>query len=320
MKKMKEKNLARFTQTLVDALQAENRFSTAAHYSSAVRNYLLFIGQKSPGAAGRAENVGIDALSQDNIAAFNRYLLNKGLAPNTVSFYNRVLRAIWNKAVRAALVPRGAANPFEGVYTGNWRTCKRAIAPEAIQDLSALDAAGLQPQMSAARDIFLFSFYTMGMSFVDIAHLRRTNLDGDTIRYTRRKTGQQMCVKIIPEIRSLLDRNDTGGEYLFPLIRSGSTPGQAYAQYASALTGYNRHLKKLGEMAGGIGRISSYTARHSWATIARDRDIPVAVISQALGHTSEKTTRTYLADIDFRELDKANRLVAAEISACSDSL
>ena len=158
-----------------------------------------------------------------------------------------------------------------------------------------------------------------GISFVDMAFLTQRNLQHGFLQYVRRKTGQVLSVRVEPWMQNLLDRYRPlcHAPYLLPILQSGD-PKEAFAQYSVALGRHNRMLRKLGEMVGADFPLSSYCARHSWATIARDAAVPLAVISSGMGHTSEKTTRIYLASLDNSLIDRANRQIWERVTMCPE--
>lgn len=162
-----------------------------------------------------------------------------------------------------------------------------------------------QESLALSRDIFLFSYCARGMAFVDIAFLRRDDICGDWFSYVRRKTGQRLTVRIEPPMAAIINRyKNEAGEYVFPII---SADGQdAYRQYQTALGYHNRKLKQLAEIAGISEKLSTYTARHSWATAARRHNVPLSIISAGLGHSSERTTLIYLDSVENVALDNAN--------------
>ena len=165
----------------------------------------------------------------------------------------------------------------------------------------------------AARDMFLFSYCTRGMAFVDMAYLRKDDIRGGSIHYIRRKTGQPLCVRMEPCIRQIVDRYaDRSEVYVFPMLKS-EDPEKTYARYQVALNYYNRQLKQLGRMLHLDSGLTSYVARHSWATAARNHNIPVSVISAAMGHQSEKTTQIYLAMLEDSVIDSANQEIISYI-------
>lgn len=245
-------------------------------------------------------------LDRELIEAYESYLKYNNLSPNTISFYPKHLRAVYNRAVDDELIVD--QKPFKHVSTAIEKTPKRAISLRNIKRLKALDYSA-NPSRKFARDMFLFSFYTRGMSFVDIAYLQKKNLKGDVLLYRRKKTNQQLIIhweECMQEILKLY-RADPSSPYLFSIIKTPSDNPRK--QYQNALFLVNRHLKEIGKRLGLHQPLTMYCARHSWASIARDEGIPLSVISEGMGHDSEKTTRIYLASLKTLVIDKANRKI-----------
>ena len=248
-------------------------------------------------------NIGIDCLTETLVERYDLYLLNRGIKRNSISFYMRVLRSVYNKAVRQRLVVQ--TNPFANVYTGVDVTKKRAVQPQILSKISKLDLSN-KPALQFARDLFLFSFYARGMAFVDIAFLKKSSISSNVLYYTRRKTGQRLSVKIESCMQKIIERyNVSDSEFLFPILVS-DIYSKSYQQYRKAVNRYNANLRKLSMYAELDVSLTSYVARHSWATIAQNSDVPISVISAALGHTTEQTTRIYLSAIDNSKIDEAN--------------
>ena len=208
--------------------------------------------------------------------------------------------------------------PFKNVYTGIDRTRKRAVGESVIARFIGLDLSRSAP-LSLARDLFLFSFYTRGMAFVDMAYLRRGHIRDGRIRYVRRKTGQEIVIRVEPEMQRIIGRyTNEDHSYVFPILKSAN-PEKMYAEYRIALSYYNRLLKRLCTPAGVPQRLSFYTARHSWATAARNHQVPVSVISAGMGHTTERTTQIYLPLLENSVIENANRGIL-ELLRCAISL
>lgn len=164
------------------------------------------------------------------------------------------------------------------------------------------------PATDYARDLFMFSFYTRGMSFVDMAYLKKKDLQNGVLAYRRQKTGQQLFIKWEKPMQEIVAKYDTTGTpYLLPIIRNMEK--DARKQYKNAAHLVNAKLKKLGEQLGLGIPLTTYVARHAWASIAKSKNIPVSTISEAMGHDSETTTRIYLASLDTSVVDKANSLI-----------
>lgn len=282
-------------------LQECNRLGTAKNYERAYSSFAQYL---------RGEDLPFTSMTELLIDSYNAYLIRRGIVRNSISFYMRILRAVYNKAVRLRLVEQ--TYPFHNVYTGIDRTRKRAVDEQMIGQLNKLElSAG--SALALARDLFIFSYFTRGMAFVDVAYLKKSDIQDGTIRYTRRKTGQQLCIRIEPGIKSIIDRYaDASSTYLFPILTT-EEPAQAYDQYQAAINNHNRMLCKLSKMLPDECRLTSYTSRHSWATTARNYNVPISVISAGLGHASEYTTQIYLTMLENSVIDAANRSIISNL-------
>lgn len=286
----------------ISDLKRNGQCRTASNYRSTMRMFASFCG---------TSYLAVTGITSIYIKQFETYLLAKGNSLNTISFYMRILRATYNHAVIQGWIKKDK-DPFKNVYTGCERTVKRAVAAEVVRLLVQLDLSEY-PKLELARDIFLFSIYMLGMAFVDVAHMKKNNLHGEYLEYRRRKTKQTLqiflpnCAKQIIEKYADKGRGDT---FLFPILNKLERTEMTTA-YANALRQYNRNLKKLSLMIGFNDVLTSYVARHTWATLAKNEGVATFVISEALGHTSEKTTRIYLDSIDNRLINKANEKVIA---------
>ncbi|MCD8237547.1 MAG: site-specific integrase [Prevotellaceae bacterium] len=271
-----------------------NKHQKAERYTYALNSFCRFRNDK---------DLMPDELDGNVMMAYENYLKEHDLCINSISFYMRNLRSIYNDAVEKGLVEGG--NPFKHVYTGIDRTVKRAISLEVLRQIKQLDLAQY-PLLDLARNLFMFSVYTRGMSFVDMAYLRKKDLHGDILIYHRQKTGHLLKIRWENMMQMIVDKYDTGDSpYLLPIIRNPDDDRRK--QYRSALRLMNKKLKKIGTMVGLMKPLTTYVARHAWASIAKEQHIPISVISEAMGHNSENTTRIYLASLDASEIDNANR-------------
>lgn len=293
-----------FMREQIEQLTQNNRLGTARNYTRAYNSFSNFLG---------GDDLPFVAFTESLVEGYNAYLMRRGVVRNSVSFYMRILRSVYNKAVRQRLAEQ--TFPFGNVYTGIDRTRKRAIDERFIGRLRELDLHASNP-LSLARDLFIFSYCTRGMAFVDMVFLRKKDLKEGAIHYVRRKTGQRMTVHLEACIKEIIGRyapsvRDT--PYLFPVL-TAEDPVRAYAQYQIALNYYNRLLKKLAARLGLDSGLSSYTSRHSWATAARNHKVPLQVISAGMGHTSERTTQIYLSALETSVIDNANRKILASLN------
>lgn len=230
---------------------------------------------------------------------------SRGLSRNTTSFYMRIMRTNYRMAVEEGLTDD--KRPFRHVYCGIDKTVKRSITFADIKRIKDLDLSQ-RPVMAFARDMFIFSFCTRGMSFVDMAYLRKADLKNGYLTYRRKKTGQLLTIEWTRQMQEVMDKCSTcATQYLLPIIVRED--GSERRQYQNMMLKVNRNLKKVAAMAGLSVPLTLYYSRHSWATIARYNAVPLSVISEGLGHDSEATTQIYLDSIQSCEVDKANRKI-----------
>lgn len=247
-------------------------------------------------------------LNSSFIDSYQDWLMSRGMCRNSASFHLRILRAVYNKAVKQGLVSQSF--PFSGCYTGVDATAKRCVGSEIVKRLKTLDLKDNQPLL-LARDLFLFSIYTRGMSFVDMAYLKKKDIAEEEIIYVRRKTKGILRIHVEKETACIINRYRASrpeSPYVFPLLSEGESK-KCYDAYQKALALYNYRLKKLSEMLGLCRRLTSYVARHTWASLAYHMSVPVSVISTGMGHKSEMVTRIYLDSLENGVVDDANRMV-----------
>ena len=236
---------------------------------------------------------------------YEAWMQGCGLTRNTTSFYMRILRTNYKLAVEKGLTPD--RHPFRHVYCGMDKTVKRSMTFIEIKKINDLDLSR-NPSLDFARDMFMFSFCTRGMSFIDMAYLKKTDLDNGCLAYRRKKTGQLLTMEWTEQMQAIMDKyKPNGTRYLLLIITRED--GSERRQYQNQMRKINRHLKEIARLAGLPLPLSMYYSRHSWATIARGKDVPLSVISEALGHDSETTTQIYLDSIKSSEVDKANRMI-----------
>ena len=290
-------SLFHFMQGIIGQLKQLGRARTSETYASALASFMSFRNGK---------DLLLCELDDDTALLYEAWLKGRGNCPNTVSFYMRILRAVYNRAVEKGLAEQ--KHPFKHVYTGIDKTVKRAVPLEAIRRIKGLDLT-LKPHLDYARDMFLFSFYTRGMSFIDMAYLWKSDLKDGILTYRRRKTGQRLSVKWEPCMEEIVAKykDAYNTEYLLPIITDPLADGRK--QYRNAIYRVNTALKKVARLAGLAVPLTMYYGRHSWASIAKSKNIPLSVISEGMGHDSEETTRIYLASLDTSVIDEANSLI-----------
>ena len=299
---MKEKeSLTAYMTTLVGQIEAEGRIGTAHVYRSTLHRVLDFTG---------GQPLTFAEVTPFWLKAFQNYLLGRQLQWNSISTYMRMLRAVYLRAVDAG---QADYHPrlFKGVYTGTRVTVKRAIGEG---DLRLLDSSDVSSGLEKTRMLFLLLFMLRGIPFVDVAYLRKCDLQGNTLMYRRRKTGSWLTVQVEPCAMRLIEQLKTSDEsspYLFPFI--DGTGSDAYRRYQSALRNFNARLKRLGALAGIQSSLSSYCARHSWATIANYHNYQQELICNAMGHSSVKVTETYFKSHTDERIGQMNREILSQV-------
>ena len=309
-----------FSASLIQRTKQAGRYSTSGIYTSTVNSFFRFIGHRS---------ITFADLTPSLIKQYEDRLLGEGRRHNTISTYMRMLRSISHQAAEQGIpFTHSIDDLFAYVFTGYEPTAKRAISPLLIRRLVNLDLEK-KPALRFSRDMFLLSFYLRGIPFVDLVHLRKTDVKHNTIYYYRHKTRQQLSVHIESYAAQIINRykNEAASSPYLLLILS-LTGEDGYRQYKSALRLYNQHLHTLSKMLRLSIPLTSYVARHkweyyknstvyiarhSWATTAKDEGVAISVISESLGHTSEKVTHVYLASFDNNAMSKANKKVIATI-------
>lgn len=294
-----------FMRNIISGLKFIDKQRTAENYITALNSFAHF----------RDEcELPFSEMDSDVMLRYEAYLFSRGVKRNTVSFYMRILRAVYNRAVGQGLTEQ--RSPFRHVYTGIDKTVKRAISFAAVRSIKELDLS-LHQRLDFARDMFLFSFYTRGMPFIDMAYLRKSDLKNGILSYCRRKTGQRLHIrweKCMQELVSKYEKSRSTAEdspYMLPILRPPFDNHRS--QYKNAMQQINRSLKTIAEYAGLNVPLTMYVARHSWASIAKSKNIPVSVISEGMGHDSEMTTRIYLASLDTSVIDRANKLILRDL-------
>lgn len=287
----------RFVDELAEHLNLLGHYRTAETYHSAMKSFLEF---------NSGNDILISDITQETMQMYEAYLLNiRHVTRNSSSFYMRIIRSIYNKAVKRGIVED--CNPFALVYTGVDRTSKRALSLYDMKRIKDVDLS-FSRKLDKARDIFLFSFYTRGMSFVDIAFLKKSDIRNGELVYCRRKTGQRLCIRWERCMQEIVDKHGTGaGEYLMPIIMKHGTDERR--QYINSMSNINDGLRRISRILNLNKPLTMYVARHSWASIARSKNVPISVISEGMGHESELTTRIYLASIEASVIDEANNVI-----------
>ena len=304
-REMKKVFLTQFMERLIEELVREQRDGTAHVYRSTLNRLSGFM---------EGRDITFHQMTPEWLMRFEKRLLADQLTWNTISTYMRTLRSVYNQAVDydvAPYVPR----LFSKVYTGIDSKVKRAVRPETMRKLMMEDSS-LDSKQAFSRDMFVLLFLFRGMSFVDLAYLRRCDLKGNVISYRRHKTGRRLTVAVSKEAMEIIRRNenaDPESPFLFPIIKQ---PGRGeYKQYANMLRSLNYRLSQVARTLKLKERISTYVARHTWATTAVRQNFNPSLICDAMGHSSVKVTETYFKSFREEDINRMNRKIVSFIQS-----
>ena len=310
---MNKNGFSRCGENYINRLRKEGRYSTAHVYKNALYSFSKFCGTL---------NMSFRQVTKERLRRYGQYLYECGLKPNTISTYMRMLRCIYNRGFEAGSAPY-VPRLFHDVYTGVDVRQKKALPIGELRRLLYEDPKSERLRRTQAIAALMFQF--CGMSFADLAHLEKSALDQNVLRYNRIKTKTPMSVEIldtakemINRLRSNQDSHPDSPDYLFDILSSDKkrTDERAYREYQSALRRFNNRLKDLARALRLKSPVTSYTLRHSWATTAKYRGVSIEMISESLGHKSIKTTQIYLKGFELKERTEVNKGNLSYIKNC----
>ena len=313
MQMMSKNGFRRCGENYISRLRKEGRYSTAHVYKNALYSFSKFCG---------TSNVSFRQVTKECLRRYGQYLYECGLKPNTISTYMRMLRSIYNRGVEAGSAPY-VPRLFRDVYTGVDVRQKRALPAAELRRLLYEDPKSERLRRTQTIAALMFQF--CGMSFADLAHLEKSALDQNVLRYNRIKTKTSMSVEVLETAKGLIHQLRSNQapipdcpDYLFDILCGDKSrkDERAYREYQSALRRFNNHLKDLARALRLNSPVSSYTFRHSWATTAKYRGVPIEMISESLGHKSIKTTQIYLKGFELRERTEVNKGNLSYIKNC----
>lgn len=291
------KGFCRLVAERIEHFKALGKLKTASNYSCALKHFMQF---------RQGKDIKLEELTSNLMKDFQVYLIGKGLKMNTISLYNRVLKAVYNYALDEEIIHEDK-RPFRKVFTGAEKTRKRTLGKDTLKKMVRADLKG-DVSLEFARDMFLFSIYMQGMAFVDIAHLRKSQIKNKCLVYRRSKTNQCLKIVIQPFAREIIDKWMVDAKdcpYLFPILYNPLKRQEI--RYDTALRMQNKRLERLALRLGIEEAFSSYAARHTWASLAKWSGVNDTVICEAMGHSNLATTSIYLASLDSEVIAAANR-------------
>lgn len=252
-------------------------------------------------------------IDQRFLNKYEAYLRGLEMKETSISVYFRTLRAVLKSAVKEKLLKEDdyPFNEFK-VSKFNTTTQKRAITKEEMKKIGALPIPPESP-LYIAQKYFLFSYYGQGMNFRDMALLKWKNVIDDRVFYQRAKTDGFLQFKLLPPAQAIIDfyRPQTpydGEDYVFPILDKHVyiTETQINNRSDKVLKQVNKGVKELAKMVGINGKITTYVARHTYATVLKRNHVDTSVISEAMGHANADTTKIYLKSFANEVIDEAN--------------
>lgn len=304
---MKQEDFVKFMRATICNLEKNSNHGTAHIYKSSLKIFIAF---------HRSEKIPFRKITPESLKEFEQYLRKKQLSWNTVSTYLRTLRATYNRAVDKHLAPY-VPRLFKQVYTGTRADRKKALDTDEMKTIfQSWNNREVPHSLSRTHGLFILMFLLRGIPFADLVNLHKKDLNGDIITYRRRKTGRQLTVGIPQEAWSILneymDTNPTS-PYLFSFLKGEVSSIESYHEYQRALRIFNQQLYQIETILQLKSHLSSYTARHTWATLAYYNEIHPGIISEAMGHSSISVTETYLKPFNALKIDAANRKVISSV-------
>lgn len=311
---MKTESFTNYMSRVIENLKKEERYGTAYIYSYALKALRIYKGKN---------DLPFSVFNKMEMKHFEQYLLNNKRSWNTISTYFRALRAVYNRAVDEEII-KGELRLFHHVFTGVTSEKKLALEVSEMRELIAKNCSwtmlcetGLSPSLQRARDLLTLMLLLQGIGFSDLIHLRNVNLKKSGgkqyfLHFRRQKTGTELSIQVPPEAMAIIERyrsKDSFSLYLLDLLDGRSRGEEAYGEYRRQLRIFNYNLSRLATLCGVDSPVSSYTARHTWATLAKYCEVPEEVISEGLGHSSLEVTRTYLKRFENEKLSKANLII-----------
>lgn len=243
---------------------------------------------------------------------YEEWLHARGCKSTTISQLFRTLRSVFNKAIEQEVIKQDAY-PFNRFKINKFdiHTEKRAISKEEVQKILALELPDSCFYMELARDLFLFSYFGAGINFSDIALLRFCDLKDGRVCYVRKKTGKSISFPLNDISTKIVEKYTSpfwsDGDYIFPILDAGvhKTEQQKRDRIRKSLKKINRELNNLGNIIGLKVPLTTYVARHTFATVLKRSGVNIAIISESLGHSDLSTTQIYLDSFENSQIDAA---------------
>ena len=304
---VRQMNLGDYLDYFVQQLKDENRLGYAESFKGLKSSLLLYCGSL---------DFPFTDIGHQWLKGYEMFLIRSGKKENTIGIRFRSLRVLYNKAVSEKIV-KPEYYPFDNFKVSKFheQTMKRAISKEDIKRIIELDLRTVttyhSPYLSLGRDLFLFSYLSCGINLTDMARIRYSDIFDGRLSYHRQKTGKLISFLLQPMVLDIIAKyrkpDAAPNDYIFPILdrRIHKTPIQIRDKVRKANKAANKALKRIGEKLGIPIDLTTYVARHSYATVLKRSGVSTAIISESLGHSSEKVTQIYLDSFENSQIDEA---------------
>jgi len=297
----KVKTVRDFYKELIEEFSLANKIGNAKVYKDSYWSLKTFTNNKL--------DIPFSHIDLDFLKGYEKWMRQKGYMETSMSLLFRTLRSAYNKAIVAKHAKR-TSYPFDDfkVSKFNVKTEKRAVSKDVIKEIMNLDLSGKSEYMNFSRDIFIFSYMCCGINLTDIANLKQNNIVNNRIVFSRQKTGKRISIPLSESAKQIIEKykDKCSTDYIFPFLNDTihKTEAQKYRRRKKVLRNVNYCLKMIAKMIG-IDSLTSYVARHSYATVLKNSGVNIALISETLGHSDLKTTQIYLDSFENEQIDAA---------------
>jgi len=302
--KIKARSVGEFYTALIEKYQKKGETGNARIYLDSYRSIKTFRHDRM--------NFAFSDITVGWLDKYEAWMREKGSKETTMSVLFRTLRSTYNKAMQAGAVDK-KAYPFNSYKISKFDTTtqKRAISKEDIMKIMQVDLSGKRENIQLSRDIFVFSYFCGGINFTDIANLRCENIGDGRLQYIRQKTSKKINLPLQPQAQDIINKWISpfwdNGDYIFPILdkQEHKTPQQKHNRIHKMIGKVNLNLREIATLAGVSAYLTTYVARHSFATILKRSGVNIAIISESLGHSDLATTQIYLDSFENSQIDEA---------------
>ena len=301
-KKFELKTVSQFYQELIEQCKSNDKCGNRLIYKSSYNSLKVFTKNQL--------DIPFSAIDVSWLNKYEKWLRSKGNKETTMSLMFRTLRSAYNKAIKAKCA-RKSDYPFDEYKINKFdtKTQKRAIAKtEVLKFTKEVDNIGKRQYVQLSKDIFIFSYLCGGINFTDIANLTKANITNGRLHYIRQKTGKLIKLGISEEAMQIIKKYESESKgYLFPILNTNihKTPLQKQNRIHKMLGKINKNLKLIATQLNVDANMTTYVARHSFASVLKKSGVSIALISEALGHSDLSTTQGYLDSFDNEQIDTA---------------